>query len=134
MTFAPRVALARELAQSCRPSATIDVSDGLSRDLRQICQSSGVGAVLDAASIPIHDDARQLAARDGRPPLDHALHDGEDHELLFTVPDTATAAEALARRPEIRRIGTVTREPGLWLDHPAGAREPLPAGGWEHAL
>src|SRR5439155_26185693 len=40
MTFAPRIPLARELAQSYRPSAMIDLSDGLSRDLRQICQSS----------------------------------------------------------------------------------------------
>ena len=112
----------------------IDLSDGLSRDLRQICQSSGVGAILDPSAIPVHDDARELAARDGRTPLEHALHDGEDHELLFTGPDGPDAKQALARRPEIRRIGTVTREPGIWLGQPNGSREPLPAAGWEHPL
>jgi thiamine-monophosphate kinase len=134
MTFAPRIALARELTRASRPTAMIDLSDGLSRDLRQICQSSGVGAVLDSSAIPVCDDARELSARDGRPPLEHALHDGEDHELLFTMPETAAAAAILARRPEIRRIGTITRGEGIWLQNPDGSREALPAGGWEHAI
>ena len=86
MTFEPRVFLAREIAKKNRAHAMIDISDGLSRDLAQICEMSGVGALIDASLIPIHADAVKLSQQDGRPPLEHALHDGEDHELLFTGP------------------------------------------------
>ena len=85
MTFEPRVHLARKLAQSGVVTAMLDISDGLSRDLRQICDLSNVGAILDAAKIPIHADAVELAKRDHREPIEHALHDGEDHELLLTA-------------------------------------------------
>src|SRR5687767_6253101 len=83
LTFEPRVTLARQLIGPMAPTAMIDLSDGLSRDLAHICDESGVGAVIDAAAVPIHDDALLLMRRDGRPPLEHALHDGEDYELLF---------------------------------------------------
>ena len=69
--------------------AMIDLSDGLAGDLRHILEESGgLGATLDAASIPIHPDAETLARIDGVPPLDHALGDGEDFELCFTLDPT----------------------------------------------
>jgi thiamine-monophosphate kinase len=82
LSFAPRVEQARRLAEGGAVTAMLDLSDGLSRDVAHLCRESGVGAVIDAAGVPVHDDARALSARDGRPPLDHALHDGEDYELL----------------------------------------------------
>jgi thiamine-monophosphate kinase len=124
MDFVPRIAEGRTLGQSGLVSAMIDISDGLSRDLRHICQQSGVGAVIDTVCVPIHPDAARLASRDGRPALDHALHDGEDHELLFT---------ASARPPVGTRIGTVTADREVVLET-AGRRTPLEAKGWEHAL
>ena len=104
----------------------IDLSDGLSRDLGHICKQSGVGAVIDAATVPIHADAIELSRRDDRPALDHALHDGEDHELLFTA----------VRDPRIggmTRIGSVIPEAGVWLLR-NGARQPLEPRGWQHLL
>ena len=86
MDFEPRIFLAREIAKKNRATAMIDISDGLSRDLANLCQMSGAGAVIDAATIPIHEDAIKLSQQDGKLPLEHALHDGEDHELLFTGP------------------------------------------------
>jgi thiamine-monophosphate kinase len=83
LTFVPRVALARQLAATGRVTAMIDLSDGLGRDLAQLCRGSGVGAIIEANNIPIHEDAVTLS-RDGGTPLDHALGDGEDHELLLT--------------------------------------------------
>jgi thiamine-monophosphate kinase len=132
MTFAPRVALARQLAEGGRVSAMIDISDGLSRDLRHICDASGVGAVIEAQLVPIHADARTLAGRDGRSALEHALHDGEDHELLFC------SASADVERLGAIRVGEIIGERKIWLVRktPPGnwAGEELQPGGWEHSL
>jgi thiamine-monophosphate kinase len=126
MDFVPRIALARELAASGWITAMIDISDGLSRDLWHIAQQSRVGAVIDAAHVPIHQDALRRSQQDGRPPLEHALHDGEDHELLITM----------SRAPSngVIPIGRTTAEPGIFLAYPDGRREPLEPRGWEHAL
>ncbi|MCS7033240.1 MAG: thiamine-phosphate kinase [Phycisphaerae bacterium] len=124
MAFEPRVKLARTLRETGLITAMIDISDGLSRDLGHICRESGVGAVVFAEKIPIHEDAVR-AAQDGTPALFHALHDGEDYELLFTAPATAEISSAVA-------IGRITRESGLWLQHPDGRREPLKPLAWEH--
>ncbi|HTW93922.1 MAG TPA: thiamine-phosphate kinase [Tepidisphaeraceae bacterium] len=125
MTFTPRVELARRLARQYEIHAMIDLSDGLSRDLGQICAQSGAGAVVNGERIPIHDDAVKLAARDGRMPLEHALHDGEDYELLFASP-SASIDEAIA-------IGRLTAEGKIWLETD-GKREALEPRAWEHAL
>jgi thiamine-monophosphate kinase len=120
MNFTPRVREARELAASKVINAMIDISDGLIRDLAQICEHSKVGATLSCGAIPIHADAEALSRRDGRTPLDHALRDGEDHELLFT---------AAATPPLGIRIGTITAERSI-RDAERGVE--LAGGGWEH--
>lgn len=124
MTFTPRVTLAREIA-TLGANAMIDLSDGLSRDLGHICIQSKVGAILEAARIPIHEDAKKLAQRDGLPPLDHALNDGEDYELLFTA--------SVDHSARATRIGTIVAERGAWLER-NGSREELVSKGWEHAI
>jgi thiamine-monophosphate kinase len=125
MTFEPRINLARTLAATGRVTAMIDLSDGLSRDLGHICRVSGVGAMLDASSIPIHSDAVTVS-RDGVSPLDHALSDGEDHELLLTG-----SLERLGM--PVTRIGEVTARSEILL-HRDGRAAPLDARGWEHRL
>jgi thiamine-monophosphate kinase len=99
----------------------------VSRDLRHICGQSGVGAVIEAARIPIHADAQTMSRRSGRSSLDHALHDGEDHELLFT-------ATRLPPTPSVHPIGHITEDPATTLRHADDRHEPLVAQGWEHAL
>jgi thiamine-monophosphate kinase len=123
MTFTPRVRLAREIARRGDASAMIDLSDGLSRDLRHICRESGVGAVIDAKRIPIHEDAIILSRQDGRSPLEHALHDGEDYELLYTSASSVFA----------ERIGEIVAGSGVLLSTDAGLI-PLEPKGWEHRL
>ena len=105
----------------------IDLSDGLARDVTSICRSSGVGAELAADAIPIHDDARRAAAADPHPdPLRRALGDGEDYELLLSSPDDL-------RHFGLFAIGKIVEGNQPLLRN--GPRlEPLPAGGWEHAL
>lgn len=126
LTFEPRVALARQLAGAGKVTAMIDLSDGLSRDLPHVCQSSGVGAVVEASCIPIHEDAVTLSGRDGRSPLDHALHDGEDHELLLTG-----RLEGLGM--PLTRVGRVIAGAQVLLER-EGVTEPLEPQGWEHRI
>jgi thiamine-monophosphate kinase len=121
MTFEPRVELARQIARQSQPTAMIDLSDGLSRDLRHICRESSVGAVIDAAAVPIHPDAKRMG---GRTPLEHALHDGEDYELLLTCPRDV---------PGLHRIGVITPGTDILLRESAVERKLEPLG-WEHTL
>jgi len=92
LSFTPRIHEARRLATDFDIHAMIDISDGLARDLHHICAASGVGAELSAEQVPIHPDAQ--AGRTDTTPLQAALNDGEDYELLFTLP-TARADELL---------------------------------------
>jgi thiamine-monophosphate kinase len=123
IAFTPRVKLARELARHHRITAMIDISDGLSRDLRHICRQSGVGVIIAAAAVPIHADAVAMSA-DGRSPLQHALHDGEDYELLLTSPDDL---------PGVTRIGIITAELEILL-RDGDKLAPLEPLAWQHAL
>jgi thiamine-monophosphate kinase len=121
MDFSPRVEMGRQIAPLA--TAMIDISDGLSRDLANLCKASGVGAVIEAGTAPIHADALELSRRDGRSGLEHALHDGEDYELLFTT--------SAAGAPGIR-IGKIMEENGLWIEE-GGVRKVLQPQGYQHA-
>lgn len=127
MTFEPRVALARQLAATGQITSMIDLSDGLSRDLAHICRLSGVGAWVHAAHVPIHADAVAMRG-DGHSPLEHALHDGEDHELLFTASERRDYPSSIL-------IGQIVDDGGIvWLVQRDGTRQPLDPKGWEHRL
>ena len=125
LTFTPRVDEARRLA-AAGATAMIDLSDGLSLDLARVCAASGVGATLDAASVPVHADAVGMSRDDGRSPLDHALHDGEDYELLLSAPAPARAAIEAAGGAW---VGTVDARRGVRLAGNDG-EVPLDARGW----
>lgn len=134
LTFSPRVAEARLLRDMYDLTSMIDLSDGLATDLRHILEASHVGARLNRSRIPIHPDCAQgPAAFESQ--LDHALRDGEDFELLFTVPPHVGEAlvkaspwgEGLALSP----IGFITPpETGLlWEDN-----SPVDAMGYTHSF
>jgi len=117
--------------------ALMDVSDGLAWDAFRLARASRVAIEIDVALVPVHADARRAAKRTRRSTLDHALHDGEDHELIAAVPAAALPRierESSARCPHLREIGRVVRGSGLWLVHADGRRERWdPArGGWKH--
>ncbi len=135
LRFTPRVREARRLREEGTIHAMIDISDGLGRDLHHILEESGVGAVVKAEAIPIAADARRLAEDTGKEPLEHALGDGEDFELLFTLPPGD--AERICNAPsapsigiEVSRIGEVI-ESGCWLERD-GVRAALPPTGYVH--
>ena len=131
----PRVIEALALLDAAPLHALIDLSDGLASDLGHIlAESGGLGAEIDAEAVPIHPDAETLAARDGRPALEHALADGEDFELCVVVPPEA--ADALLAGPPpgvmLRRVGAIEAKPGLRLRRGDGTIEPIAIKGFDH--
>jgi thiamine-monophosphate kinase len=133
LDFTPRVREALRLHEVADLHAMIDVSDGLAADVWHICTESTCGAVVRAAAIPLTDAARQMD--DGRSPLDHALGDGEDFELVFAV----SPAEG-RRLSETQPVNGVTLvaigdcvADGLWLEVD-GQRRPLEPRGYVHPM
>lgn len=105
----PRVGWGLVLGEEQLATSMIDISDGLSSDLRHLCDESEVGAVIDAASLPLDEDVVQLCGRRALDPLALALHGGEDFELLFTVaPENVTRLPKRVDDVPISRIGEVT--------------------------
>lgn len=129
----PRLIEAEQLVNFCDLHAMIDVSDGLAKDVGHIAEESGCGVVLQGEDIPIHPDAIELANRTGKTPLEHALSDGEDFELIFTV-SVEDGAKLLANPPvPVWKIGECVVERGLWIVQ-NGEKRPLDPIGWEHRL
>jgi thiamine-monophosphate kinase len=94
-------------------------------------------------TVPIAPAAHDLAARNSitrrggaKTPLDHALGDGEDFELILAVP-AAEADRMLKEQPlgvPLTCIGEFIAEPGLWQLLPGGERQKLEPRGGEHQM
>jgi thiamine-monophosphate kinase len=125
----PRVDLGLKLTAHNAATAMIDISDGLSVDLGHICEASGTGAEVDAASLPISAELRRAS------PYAEALalHGGEDYQLLFTVaPDTIESLTRIQLGCKITRIGSILEGPDMVLMDAEGRREPLEPHGFQH--
>ena len=132
----PRVREGMALAATGLVTAMMDLSDGLAGDLAHICERSHVGALVDAAALPVTDATRAIAQALGQDALAFALYGGDDYELLFTAPPKAVgeiveAARAAGAGATV--IGQITApELGLRIREPDGVTRPLPPGGWDH--
>ncbi|MGQ0722723.1 MAG: thiamine-phosphate kinase [Candidatus Eiseniibacteriota bacterium] len=128
--------LSHETIESVRPTAMIDVSDGLALDLRRLCAESGVGCRIEEARIPVDGAARRIARNSGLPDTSLALGGGEDFELLFTIAakDVELLLDAVAKvRLDVTAIGQITRgAESLRLVGEDGTERPLPDLGWDH--
>lgn len=129
----PRVREALALHHVVTLHAMIDISDGLAADLNHILTESRCGAILNASSVPIHDDAVALSQRTGQTPLHHALNDGEDFELIFTVSAADAVMLGVQSPVPVYRIGECVTEQRLWLDV-GGNRTLLTPAGWIHEM
>lgn len=127
LTFTPRVREALAITKIARVNAMMDISDGLSSDLNRICQQSNVGAVVNVAALPLSEAARQKPN-----PVAAALHDGEDFELLFTLPSQEFEKLATVKDVLITAIGIITADNQMYLRFPDGRRMPLVPQGYDH--
>ncbi|MGB0712127.1 MAG: thiamine-phosphate kinase [Gammaproteobacteria bacterium] len=114
-------------------SACIDISDGLFADLGHILCASGVGATLDFESIPLSAPAAPyLASGPGRAMV---LSGGDDYELCFTVPESASSeADAVLRSEGLGGccIGRVEMGEGLRCLDAQGGLIDVARAGYEH--
>jgi thiamine-monophosphate kinase len=131
--FTPRLAEGAWLSRRREVRAMMDVSDGLAKDLDSLTPS-GLAPALSGAAIPLSAAARRQARRSGRNPLQHALGDGEDYELLIVLRSRADRVRLerdwKKRFPQVplTLIGTFVRRGQL----PAGALNLAGHRGYEH--
>jgi thiamine-monophosphate kinase len=134
LDFTPRDREAQQLHAAAELHAMIDLSDGLAADVGHVCRESRCGVVLYADAVPIADAARAMS--DGRSPLEHALSDGEDFELVFAV-SPEDGARLTEGQPvagvTLARVGECVAESGLWLEV-NGERRALEPRGYVHRL
>ena len=120
------VQLLKEL--DIRPTAMIDISDGLSSEILHLCEQSQLGVELYEEKIPIDPMTYDTAREFGIDPTLCALSGGEDYELLFTV--DMSAFEKLKNQPDISIIGHMTApEKGKLLVAKSGTVHELVAQG-----
>jgi len=128
-----RVSVGREIAARQLATAMIDISDGLLQDLGHLCTASRVGAVIEAAALPLSNGYRTLLGADD---WKLALTGGEDYELLFSAP-VATRTEISEVAPKsgcpITRIGSLTPQAaGVRVKLAEGLRPATEFVGFDH--
>lgn len=110
-------------------TAAIDVSDGLIQDIGHICRQSGVGAIIQADTVPASPQARAL----GPDYLSMRLTGGDDYELVLAVPPGKEAALRAACGPlAVTEIGVFSDECTVSVLQADGTKLPLTSSGWKH--
>ncbi|MBI3406572.1 MAG: thiamine-phosphate kinase, partial [Acidobacteria bacterium] len=127
----PRIGLGTWLAQNRLATAMIDTSDGLSTDLRNLCDASKVGAVLDWKKVPAVEIPSELQ-RFGFDREKIALHGGDDYELLFTVsPRNLKKLPQRWQNVPLSPIGEIVVGKEVSLMDSNGKRRELRPLGWD---
>ena len=112
-----------------RPTAMMDISDGLSSELRHICKQSHVGCRIFEKQLPIDYQTAVMAEELNMNVTTCALNGGEDYELLFTVP--IGDHEKIQQLDDVHLVGHITKES---LGHVLVSRDDqefeLKAQGW----
>lgn len=114
LDFTPRI----EQGQFLRTWATamMDLSDGLAMDLHRMCMKSGTGALVHLPKLPV-DPAVHALENTSLKPWEHILFDGEDYELLFTIPSDCASDFMTAWKEQFELrctpVGIMTKEAGI---------------------
>jgi len=127
----PKVKLGERLKAKDVASSMIDISDGLSVDLFNLCEASNVGAVIYQNKLPV---SNHLLSEKIKEKYNFVLHGGEDYELLFTVP-AFKFKEISDFKEKVTLIGYITeRDKGIKIIDFKGKETFLEKKGYEHFI
>jgi len=114
-----------------KPTAMIDISDGLASEIKHICKHSNLGCTIYEEKIPIEQSTYDTARSFDMDPTLYALNGGEDYELLFTI--RQADYELIKNILEISIIGHLTdKSMGVNLITKSGTQVEIKAQGWDH--
>lgn len=117
-------------SKNITPTSMMDISDGLSSEVKHISKESQLGCRIYEEKIPIHQDSRQAAFKFGLDPTVCALNGGEDYELIFTLKQEDY--EKIKDNEEISVVGYMTElEEGCKLISRGGGLHDFFAQGWK---
>ena len=127
-----RMDIIHELRQlNVKPTAMIDISDGLVSDIFHLCKSSSLGVSIYEEKLPIFKETYETAAEFGIDPNTCALNGGEDYELLFTL--RQEDFEKIEKMDDIQTVGYMHhKSKGRVMVTNAGNTVELQAQGWKH--
>lgn len=115
--------------QQIRPTAMMDVSDGISSEILHICRQSKTGCRIHEDKLPVAEASKQAAFKFGLDPTVCALNGGEDYELIFTLKQEDY--DKITLNEEISVIGYITElEQGHKLQTRGGNMHNITAQGW----
>ena len=109
-------------------NALIDTSDGLLSDLGHLCEASGLGAELDAASIPILETVEKMGTAAKIDPLELVLGPSDDYALIAAANPNYVEEISKFLSPHVHEIGRFKKDPGVQL---LGCNK-LDIKGWDH--
>jgi len=116
-----------------RPSALIDISDGLASEVNHICEASGVGAMVYEPALPIHPETRNTATEFGDDVDAYALFGGEDYELVFTMAEEDLQSLDPQTYNIVGEITALSEDgPAAQIQRADGEVLPLQPSGFDH--
>jgi thiamine-monophosphate kinase len=117
-------------ALEIKPTAMIDISDGLSSEIMHLCKQSNVGCNLYEEKLPLDPQLINVCEEFNLDSTTVAINGGEDYELLFTI--AMADFEKIKGNPNFTIIGHMTPEnEGIHLITRANTKIPLKARGWD---
>jgi len=125
--FIPRVKEAQTIISHIKPTAMIDLSDGLAADAKKLAEASGCGFEIEISKIPVSQDASEKNR------ISSALYDGEDYELLMAIsPKSVSRVPASINGIPLTEIGKLTKKKVFVLKHTNGSTNKISKEKFRH--